>query len=244
VAAKNSSAIILGNNPLYIEKLAQPFELQDLEAFAMPGGELAFYPDGRLMVIGRVDRDVHISGDVWASQGSSVEFLPDGSVVVGSIAKPVRSGPRSEASRLIPVGARVRFITKDRYTFVVQFPSEKTQQRSHVHENMAVPFDMVPIFDCASPSGAKMQIYGPRDLNPKSDAVLGYYALDLSQAGKNHGFKPVRLSFTKDWKSISVERFSRNADPVEIPISGGVVQFDRKWGEDTVCHPAPANARQ
>lgn len=226
-----SAAILLGGSPLYVERLALPFPLKFIPAFALPGREISFYPDGSLMTVGGVDRDVEIADGVWARKGSPLSFLPDHSIVINSIAKPVMDSNGS----ILPVDSSVKLIREIYGTTVIGLEPEAAERREFQHESIAAPFGMTAIFDCESPSGAKIRIYGPTSLDQKSEAMLGYFTMDLSEALKGHPLEPIRLSVVNG-TTILFERFHRKLFH-EVPVSGGMVDFDRKWGEASWCTP-------
>jgi hypothetical protein len=70
--------------------------------------------------------------------------------------------------------------------------------------------------------------------------TIGWYALDLSVAGKGKSLEPVRVSIAPDKKAVIVDQYTRGSaanriPPTRIPISGGVVQFDAKWASQVKC---------
>jgi hypothetical protein len=86
---------------------------------------------------------------------------------------------------------------------------------------------------------AKMEIYVPQSAE-NNDAVLvksviGYYALDLSEAGKGKPLEPVRVSLSADKKWIIVNQYTRKLPPTRIPIGGGTVDFDQRFGTGAKC---------
>jgi hypothetical protein len=92
---------------------------------------------------------------------------------------------------------------------------------------------------------AKMEVYlpqsvvsgrGPANAN-LSKPVIGYYALDLSAAGKGKPLEPVRVSYTADKKMVIVDQFTRGLPPTRIPVSGGTVDFDQRFGTKAKCGP-------
>ena len=86
---------------------------------------------------------------------------------------------------------------------------------------------------------AKMEIYVPQSAE-NNDAVLvksviGYYALDLSEAGKGKPLEPVRVSLSADRKWITINQYTRKLPPTRIPIGGGTVDFDQRFGTGAKC---------
>jgi hypothetical protein len=67
--------------------------------------------------------------------------------------------------------------------------------------------------------------------------VKGYYALDLTEAGKGKPLEPVRVSLTADRKGLVVDQYTRKLPPTTVPVAGGKVSFDKRFAEDMVCGP-------
>lgn len=70
--------------------------------------------------------------------------------------------------------------------------------------------------------------------------TIGWYALDLSGAGKGKSLEPVRVSVAPDKKALIVDQYTRGTPanripPTRVPIGGGVVQFDAKWASHVKC---------
>ena len=104
---------------------------------------------------------------------------------------------------------------------------------------------MTRIFACQGPD-AKMEIYIPQSLVLKRNiekaglggTVNGLYALDLTQAGKGKVIEPVRLRSTKDNRAIVMEQFTRKGlKPATIPLTGGTLDFDQRFGTKAQCEP-------
>ena len=98
------------------------------------------------------------------------------------------------------------------------------------------------VFACESPD-AKMEIYVPdsalrRDSTLKSGRpVLGFYALDLSDAGKGKPLEVVLVRFAEHRRVLIVNQFTRGLPMTAIPIDGGVVNFDNRFAYDAKCGP-------
>jgi hypothetical protein len=92
---------------------------------------------------------------------------------------------------------------------------------------------------------AKMEVYLPRSVvtgtgvaNANlSTPVVGLYALDLSAAGKGKSLEPARVSYTPDKKMVIVDQFTRGLPPTRIPVGGGTVDFDQRFGTNAKCGP-------
>ena len=67
--------------------------------------------------------------------------------------------------------------------------------------------------------------------------VIGMYSLDLNDAGKGKTLESVRVSLTQDKKSIIVDQHTRGLPPTQIPVAGGTVDFDNRFGTNAKCGP-------
>lgn len=92
--------------------------------------------------------------------------------------------------------------------------------------------------------GVKMEIYIPesasRDFALKDGRpVLAWYALDLSdpdlKKGKN--LEAVLVRYAQDKRALVLYQFSRGLPLTVIPMGGGVVNFDNRFGSDAKCGP-------
>jgi hypothetical protein len=87
-----------------------------------------------------------------------------------------------------------------------------------------------------------MELYLPQSLAQKGDQAvrkmrptIGYYTLDLSSAQKGKVLEPVRVSIAADGKSITVDQYTRGLPPTRIPVAGGTVDFDQRFGTQAKC---------
>jgi hypothetical protein len=95
---------------------------------------------------------------------------------------------------------------------------------------------------------AKMEVYVPQSIasgaTPLARAlaqpVIGYYALDLSEANKGKPLEPVKVSMTPDGKTVIVNQYTRGLPPTRIPVGGGTVDFDQRFGTGAKCGPFQA----
>jgi hypothetical protein len=95
---------------------------------------------------------------------------------------------------------------------------------------------------------AKMELYVPQSIvfgsKPLAQALaqpaIGYYALDLSGANKGKSLEPVKVSMTADGKTIIVNQYTRGLPPTRIPVGGGTVDFDQRFGTGAKCGPFQA----
>jgi hypothetical protein len=104
---------------------------------------------------------------------------------------------------------------------------------------------MIRMLACEGP-GAKMEVYLPqsfdRDGGPRATnkPVIGYYALDLTEANKGKPLEPVRIRLSPDKQTVIVEQYTRGLPPTRIPVAGGTVDFDNRFGTAAKCGPFQA----
>jgi hypothetical protein len=91
---------------------------------------------------------------------------------------------------------------------------------------------------------AKMEVYLPQSLVNKGDQALrkmrptiGWYTLDLTSAEKGKVMEPVRVSMSSDGKTVTVNQYTRRLPPTAIPVAGGTVDFDQRFGTKAKCGP-------
>ena len=87
-----------------------------------------------------------------------------------------------------------------------------------------------------------MEVYLPQSIALKGDAALrampptiGYYTLDLTEAEKGKMLEPVRVSLSSDKKTVIVDQYTRSLPPTRIPLAGGTVDFDKRFGTRAKC---------
>lgn len=103
---------------------------------------------------------------------------------------------------------------------------------------------MIRMLTCEGPD-AKMEVYIPQsaafDNNGLKHAlaqqVIGYYALDLTDANKGKPLEPVKVSMSADGKTVTVNQYTRKLPPTRIPVAGGTVDFDQRFGTGAKCGP-------
>jgi hypothetical protein len=94
--------------------------------------------------------------------------------------------------------------------------------------------------------GTGMEIYLPQSIVFKRDTAIltnilsmpptiGWYTLDLTGAGKGKMLEPVRLSISPDKKTLIVNQYTRGLPPTHIPVAGGTVDFDQRFGKRAKC---------
>jgi hypothetical protein len=95
---------------------------------------------------------------------------------------------------------------------------------------------------------ANMEVYisqsialnGPALARALAQPVIGYYALDLSEANKGKLLEPVKVSMTADGKAVIVDQYTRKLPATRIPVGGGTVDFDQRFGTRAKCGPFQA----
>jgi hypothetical protein len=106
---------------------------------------------------------------------------------------------------------------------------------------------MVRMVACEGPD-AKMEIYLPQSVVFDRDrgtrtintSIVGYYALDLTASNKGKPLEPVRISLSPDKKTVIVKQYTRGLPPTRIPVVGGTVDFDSRFGTAAKCGPFQA----
>jgi hypothetical protein len=100
---------------------------------------------------------------------------------------------------------------------------------------------MIRVLACQGPDAA-MEVYLPQTLALAGDEAvrkmkptLGWYSLDLSSALKGKALEPVRVSMSADGKTVVVNQYTRGLPPTRIPVAGGVVDFDQRFGTKAKC---------
>ncbi|HEY6256399.1 MAG TPA: hypothetical protein VIY51_11475 [Xanthobacteraceae bacterium] len=101
---------------------------------------------------------------------------------------------------------------------------------------------MIRMLACEGPD-ARMEVYLPQSvvfgsgLKAGANAVIGSYALDLTSANKGKMLEPVRVSLTADGQTVIVDQYTRKLKPTRVPVGGGTVDFDRRFGTAAKCGP-------
>ena len=101
---------------------------------------------------------------------------------------------------------------------------------------------LIRVLFCEGPD-AKMEVYLPQSLvfgkvslaQALARPVIGYYILDLSGAGKGKPLEPVKVSMTADGAAVTVDQYTRSLPLTNIPVKGGTVDFDRRFGAVAKC---------
>lgn len=77
-------------------------------------------------------------------------------------------------------------------------------------------------------------------LRALAQPVIGYYTLDLSELNKGKPFEPVKVLITSDGKTVIVDQYTRKLPATRIPVGGGTVDFDKRFGTEAKCGPFQA----
>ena len=101
---------------------------------------------------------------------------------------------------------------------------------------------MIRMLACIGPD-AKMEVYMPDSVvmsaapltRKLANPVIGYYTLDLGEANKGKVLEPVKVSVTADGKTVVVDQYTRGLPPTRIPVGGGTVDFDQRFGTGAKC---------
>jgi hypothetical protein len=97
---------------------------------------------------------------------------------------------------------------------------------------------MLRVFSCSN-DGVAMELYLPQPFALSDITAMpptyGYYALDLTQAGKGKPLERVHVRISGDKKFVIVDQYSRGLPPTRIPIEGGTVDFDQRFGSQAKC---------
>ena len=103
---------------------------------------------------------------------------------------------------------------------------------------------MVRVLSCKGPD-ASMEVFLPQAV--VSDAVsmqktlrgnvVGQYTLDLTEAGKGKFMEPVHVRISPDGRSVIVDQYTRKLPPTLVPLAGGAVNFDNRFGTKAKCEP-------
>jgi len=107
---------------------------------------------------------------------------------------------------------------------------------------------MIRMLSCKGPD-AGMEVYIPQSIASNGDAalkrglaqpVIGYYTLDLTDANKGKVLEPVKVSMSADGNTVTVNQYTRGLPPTRIPVAGGTVDFDQRFGTGAKCGPFQA----
>jgi hypothetical protein len=89
---------------------------------------------------------------------------------------------------------------------------------------------------------ATMELYLPQSILAGGSASLlslrptiGWFGLDLSSTLKGKSLEPVRVSVSSDKKALIVNQYTRKLHATRIPLAGGIVDFDQRFGTNASC---------
>ena len=90
---------------------------------------------------------------------------------------------------------------------------------------------MSRVLACEGPD-AKMEVYLPQSVVSRTlnHSVIGYYALDLTEANKGKSLEPVRIRLSPDKQTVIVEQYTRGAPPTRIPTADDHQCLERALG--------------
>ncbi|WP_407150936.1 hypothetical protein [Bradyrhizobium sp. ORS 86] len=98
---------------------------------------------------------------------------------------------------------------------------------------------MIRMMACEG-EGVRMELYLPQSVDHHmrgGQSVIGYYALDLTDVNKGKSLEPVRVTLSRDEKSVTVDQYPRGLPPTRIPVTGGTVDFDQRFATHAKCGP-------
>ena len=101
---------------------------------------------------------------------------------------------------------------------------------------------MMRMLACAG-EGVRMEVYLPLSVAfpphglRAGQTVIGYYALNLTEANKGKSLEPVRVTMSADKKTVTVDQYTRGLPPTQIPVGGGTVDFDQRFAKRAQCGP-------
>ena len=107
---------------------------------------------------------------------------------------------------------------------------------------------MIRVLNCKG-ADANMEVYISQSVALKGNAalaralaqpVIGYYTLDLTEANKGKPLEPVKVSMSVDGKTVVINQYTRGLPPTRIPVAGGTVDFDQRFGTGAKCGPFQA----
>jgi hypothetical protein len=100
------------------------------------------------------------------------------------------------------------------------------------------------VVTCKGPDAA-MEIYIPETAVTGRGAdnismpvnANGFLAVDLTEALKGKHLEPIHVRLSGDRKFLIVEQYLRDYPGTRIPVGGGTVDFDNRFGTHAVCTP-------
>lgn len=105
---------------------------------------------------------------------------------------------------------------------------------------------MIRMIACKG-NGVLMEVYLPQSVvfaphggMAAGKTADGYYTLDLTALNKGKDLEPVHVTMSADKKFVTVDQYTRGLPPTRIPVGGGTVDFDQRFGLDAKCGPFQA----
>lgn len=106
---------------------------------------------------------------------------------------------------------------------------------------------LIRMLSCTGPD-ATMEVYIPQSIaldvkgivHDLQKPAIGYYTLDLTPYNKGKPLEPIKISMTADGKTVIVDQYTRGLPPTRIPVAGGTVDFDHRFGSAAKCGPFQA----
>ncbi|MGF6307151.1 hypothetical protein ABIB82_007423 [Bradyrhizobium sp. i1.8.4] len=96
-------------------------------------------------------------------------------------------------------------------------------------------------------NGVQMEVYLPQSVvfalhggMAAGTTADGYYTLDLTELNKGKDLEPVHVTMSADKTSVTVDQYTRGLPPTRIPVGGGTVDFDHRFGVGAKCGPFQA----
>lgn len=97
------------------------------------------------------------------------------------------------------------------------------------------------VMKCAG-TDATMELYLPQSILSNGSTSLlsmrptiGWLGLDLSAALKGKSLEPVHVAVSSDKKALIVDQYTRKLPPTRVPLAGGIVDFDQRFGTRADC---------
>ena len=80
-------------------------------------------------------------------------------------------------------------------------------------------------------------VFAPHGGMAAGKTADGYYTLDLTEMNKGKDLEPVRVTMSADKAFVTVDQYTRGLPPTRIPVAGGKVDFDQRFGVGATCGP-------
>jgi hypothetical protein len=80
-------------------------------------------------------------------------------------------------------------------------------------------------------------VFAPHGGMAAGKTADGYYTLDLTEMNKGKDLEPVHVTMSADKTFVMVDQYTRGLPPTRIPVGGGTVDFDHRFGVGATCGP-------